>query len=391
MIAHVADWPDVAHALADERLADVREGFWTEELMPDGGSTDGGPAARTLRGAGVSGVAGEASVRTARRAAIGNVWHAAAGEQPFHTLGGPAGEPRLQQVAVKRGDDVIHLGERIDRVDQPATTVEARERGQRAAGFEREHRAHALLAPAAVEPVADVLPADAEMLLHDRLPRNAADLFQPGDGRGKVLDGGRRRAEEVIGAGPRPDFGMLIPQAIARDDEGGGRIAKEVPDGGQRTAKRPHPGRRPQQRMLSKVGAEEGTGRAHLGCDRANHPRDVGGPATVPELHVVAHHVDEPIDPLLVFEEGVKRIDSAREAERRGGRGGRGGGRGLPGRDAQRRRGVGIPEVAKGFRDPPGIRRPGRAAARGHVELPPGVHRRHEERRTERLGRLRER
>ena len=390
MIAHVADWPDVAHALADERLADGREGFGTEEPMPGGGRTDGGPAAGTLRGAGVSGVAGEASVRTARRAAIGNVWHAAAGEQPFHTLGGPAGEPRLQQVAVKRGDDVIHLGERIDHVDQPATTVEARERGQGAAGFEREHRAHALLAPAAVESVADVLPADAEMLLHDRLPGNAADLFQPGHGRGKVLDGGRRRAKEVIGAGPRPDLGMLIPQAVAGDDEGGGRIAEEMTDGGQRTAKRPPPGRRPHQRMLSKVGAEEGTRRAHLGCDRANHPRDVGGPAPVPELHIVANHVDKPIDPLLVFEEGVKRIDAAREAERRAGRDGRGS-RSLPGRDTQRRRGVGIPEVAKGFRDAPGICRPGRAAARGHVELPPGVHRRHEERRTKRLGRLRER
>ena len=358
MVADVAHGADVANLLPDERFADVREGLGTQQPVSRRGrySATGLPRGRGRLGAAI--------------------------EQSADALGRAAREPGGEQVAIETSHHMVDLGKRVDRLDQVAAVIEARKVTEPAAGVEQEHRSHALLAAAAVGLAGHIVPADAEMPLHERIVADRPDFLEPRHRWRHVFDGERRRAEQRVGAGSRADVGVLEAEAIARDQHSAYVGREHMTHGGQRRPKLPSPWRRPDQRVAAEIAPHD-----HALCpDRGRHVAeeslDGGQPRSVTQAHVIAGNVDERIDPSAAGEERVEGVDPAAEAEGRGARG-----RGGVLRSAhQRCRRVRIPELAEGGGEQFEVGRPGGADGATDYQRLVGVHRGHEQGRAESLG-----
>jgi len=356
-VAHVADRLDVAHPPADQRLEHRCERSDVEQ--PPGGRAAGGR--RPLGGEGTPGCA--------------------ACDQPVDGRGRAAGEAVGEQVAVEGRDDRVDRGQGVDRRLQTTTALEARKPPQLTAEVEGQHRAHALLAAAAVHPVAHVPPADPQVTLHERRRRDRADLLEPRRLRRHVLDLDPGGAVQPVRRRAGPHLGILAAQPVGGDQQPGDDRGEEVAGGRERPAERPQPRRRAVERMPPQVGADDHGPCARLGGDLAEQPRDRRGPASLAEFHVVADDVREHVDSPPGRQERVEGVDAAAEAERRA----RAVRTGATRRQRVRTRRVGIPEVPKRRDEPRQAGGPGVAHARPHREQPAGVHGRHEKSRGERL------
>ncbi len=87
-------------------------------------------------------------------------------------------QPHFEELVIIRNDYIFDAHQGVDRLRQAVAATEPLVAAEHAADIQREHRADALLARAAVECVPDILPADPKVSLHKRFMSDRKNLLQ---------------------------------------------------------------------------------------------------------------------------------------------------------------------------------------------------------------------